>query len=71
MSASTLNDRIKPLSCCKSEPDASCPLSEFASHVRRRGMEAGEFGEVCGLEGDAGRVTFLHQENIDKLSVNS
>lgn len=60
-----INDRIKPLHYCKSGPGASCPLSDFVGHVRRRGMEVGEFGEVCGLEGDVGRITFLHQENIN------
>lgn len=60
-----INDKIKPLPYCRSGPGVSCPLSEFASHVRRRGMEVGEFGELCDMEGDVGRITFLHQENID------
>lgn len=57
-----INDKIKPLPYCKSGPGLSCPLAEFVSHVRRRGLEVGEFGEVCGMKGDAGRITFLHQK---------
>jgi hypothetical protein len=30
--------------------------------VRRRKLEVGDFGKVCGLDGDVGRITFLHQD---------
>ncbi|RDW72574.1 uncharacterized protein DSM5745_07746 [Aspergillus mulundensis] len=40
-----INDKIVPLPYCKSGPGLSCPLSEFATHVTRRNMEVGDFGE--------------------------
>ncbi|KAF7595014.1 acid phosphatase pho5 [Aspergillus hancockii] len=57
-----INDKNMPLPYCKSGPGLSCPLEEFVSHVERRRLEVGEFGEVCGLEGDAGYITFLRQD---------
>ena len=57
-----INDGIVPLPYCKSGPGESCPLRHFVNHVQRRGTEVGEFGDVCGLEGDAGHITFLHQD---------
>jgi len=56
-----INDGIVPLPDCDSGPGRSCPLAQFLERVRNRGTEVGDFGEVCGLEGDAGRITFLHQ----------
>lgn len=57
-----INDDIVHLSHCKSGPGLFCPLDEFNAHVRRRKLEVGDFGKVCGLDGDAGRITFLHQD---------
>ncbi|KAL4805869.1 histidine phosphatase superfamily [Aspergillus unguis] len=56
-----INDRNVPLPYCSSGPGSSCPLDEFLAHVARRGTEVGVFEEVCGLDGDVGRVTFLKQ----------
>ena len=56
-----INDKIVPLPYCNSGPGLSCPLEEFFSHVARRRIEVGEFGEVCGLDDDVGRITFLRQ----------
>lgn len=58
-----VNDGIMPLGNCTSGPGHSCPLSEFAEFVRRRGVELGNFEDVCGIEkiGDGGKLTFLHQ----------
>ncbi|PYI03516.1 phosphoglycerate mutase-like protein [Aspergillus sclerotiicarbonarius CBS 121057] len=41
-----INDRIVPLPYCKTGPGLSCPLEEFVSHVDRRRVEVGEFGDV-------------------------
>jgi acid phosphatase len=57
-----VNDGIVPLPYCKSGPGKSCPLSQFVEYVQRRRTEVGDFGDVCGLEGDAGHITFLHQD---------
>lgn len=57
-----INDKIVPLSYCKSGPGLSCPLMEFIGHVDRRRIEVGEFGDVCGLDGDVGGITFLRQQ---------
>lgn len=57
-----INDKVIPLPYCRSGPGLSCPLAEFAAHVRRRGLETGDFGEVCGLDGELGGITFLHQK---------
>ncbi|KAJ9211710.1 hypothetical protein DTO166G4_6717 [Paecilomyces variotii] len=57
-----INDGIVPLSECSSGPGSSCPLTEFLHFVRRRKEEVGDFAEVCGLDGDVGRITFLRQE---------
>ncbi|KAL4917720.1 histidine phosphatase superfamily [Aspergillus aurantiobrunneus] len=56
-----INDKMVPLPYCKSGPGFSCPLDEFKSHVARRNVEVGDFGTVCGLDGDVGRVSFLKQ----------
>ncbi|RAK96740.1 uncharacterized protein BO80DRAFT_428885 [Aspergillus ibericus CBS 121593] len=55
-----VNDKIMPLPYCKFGPGLSCPLEEFVSHVTRRRVEVGDFGDVCGLD-DVGRITFLRQ----------
>lgn len=57
-----INDDIVPLPHCKSGQGLSCPLDQFNAHVRRRKLEVGDFGKVCGLDGDVGRITFLHQD---------
>lgn len=60
-----INDKIVPLPYCKSGPGLSCPLTEFVGHVDRIRVEVGEFGDVCGLDGDVGRITFLRQQQLD------
>lgn len=57
-----INDGIVPLPYCRSGPGKSCPLKQFVEFVQQRRAKVGEFGDVCGLEGDVGRITFLHQE---------
>lgn len=57
-----INDGIVPLPYCQSGPGKSCPLSQFVDFVQRRRAEVGEFGDVCGLDGDAGHISFLHQD---------
>ncbi|PGH13351.1 hypothetical protein AJ80_06345 [Polytolypa hystricis UAMH7299] len=57
-----VNDGIIALPGCNSGPGHSCPLAEFSERVRLRGIEAGDFGTVCGLaDGHAKRISFLHQ----------
>jgi acid phosphatase len=56
-----VNDRIVPLPFCKSGPGDSCPLNGFVEFVGQRKQEVGDFAERCGLKGDAGRISFLHQ----------
>jgi acid phosphatase len=57
-----VNDRPMSLRYCKSGPEFSCPLEELVDYVQRRRREVGEFGDVCGLEGDVGHITFLRQD---------
>ncbi|KAJ6041074.1 hypothetical protein N7499_001252 [Penicillium canescens] len=57
-----INDRIMPLPFCKSGPGESCPLGRFVDYVRQRKAKVGDFTEVCGLQGDPGSITFLHQK---------
>jgi acid phosphatase len=57
-----VNDKPMPLPYCKSGPGFSCPLEELVDYVQRRRREVGEFGDVCGLEGDVGHITFLRQD---------
>lgn len=56
-----INDRIIPLPFCKSGPGESCPLDQFVEYVHQRRHEVGDFAERCELEGDAGYISFLHQ----------
>lgn len=57
-----INDGIVSLPTCTSGPGSSCPLEDFLALVRRRGVEIGDFREICGLgENASGRITFLHQ----------
>jgi acid phosphatase len=56
-----INDGIISLPFCKSGPGGSCPLGQFMEHVRQRREEVGDFATKCGLEEDAGHITFLHQ----------
>lgn len=57
-----INDKIIPLPNCVSGPGQSCPLSEFDEFIRKRGIEIGDFGEVCGLQEDyERRISFLRQ----------
>ncbi|KAI0360773.1 phosphoglycerate mutase-like protein [Trametes cingulata] len=46
-----INDAVVPVPGCTTGPGASCPLSLFAAHVRRRAVVAGDFIERCGLQG--------------------
>lgn len=57
-----INDRVIPLPYCKSGPGGSCALEDFAEFVRERKKEVGDFGEICGLEGHVGGITFLRQD---------
>ncbi|KAJ5742705.1 uncharacterized protein N7511_011106 [Penicillium nucicola] len=57
-----INDGIMPLPLCKSGPGEACPLTSFVNYVHRRKSEVGEFAEICGLQGDIGSFTFLHQK---------
>ncbi|KAL5339619.1 phosphoglycerate mutase-like protein [Aspergillus crustosus] len=54
-----INDKIVPLPYCKSGPGLSYLLDEFIEHARRRKPEVGEYGQICGLDGDVGQITFL------------
>ncbi len=57
-----INDGITALPDCDTGPGSSCPLSEFAARIKRKGKEVGDFKELCRLGDDApGRITFLHQ----------
>jgi acid phosphatase len=57
-----INDGITALPDCHSGPGESCPLEQFAARTKRRGMEVGDFRQLCGLGGDeAGEITFLRQ----------
>lgn len=57
-----INDGVTALPDCQDGPGRSCSLSDFATRTKRRGEEAGDFVELCGLEERAAnRVSFLHQ----------
>ncbi|KAF1962733.1 phosphoglycerate mutase-like protein [Byssothecium circinans] len=57
-----INDGITMLPDCNNGPGRSCPLQDFALRTKRKGEEAGDFREKCGLSEDApDRITFLHQ----------
>lgn len=57
-----INDGITQIPDCHSGPGHSCPLADFIARTARKGDEAGDFKELCGLEdGAAERITFLHQ----------
>ncbi|KAF2017465.1 phosphoglycerate mutase-like protein [Aaosphaeria arxii CBS 175.79] len=57
-----INDGVTAIPGCDKGPGRSCRLSGFAAKVRRKGVEVGDFREMCGLPEDAaGRITFLHQ----------
>jgi acid phosphatase len=57
-----VNDGIVPLQGCSDGPGASCGLAKFEEYVKRRGEQAGDFREVCGLPEDAAKgLTFLRQ----------
>ena len=57
-----INDGIVALPNCTSGPGSSCPLEAFLAFVKRRGEEAGDFREICGLGDDVpGALEFLHQ----------
>ncbi|KAJ6122116.1 hypothetical protein N7512_004581 [Penicillium capsulatum] len=57
-----INDRITPLPFCNGGPGDTCPLRNFVDYVNRRKDDDGSFGEVCGLTGRPGSITFLRQE---------
>ncbi|KAF2036313.1 phosphoglycerate mutase-like protein [Setomelanomma holmii] len=57
-----VNDGITALPDCNSGPGKSCPLGQFVSRTKERGVEVGDFRELCGLSGDAKhQIEFLHQ----------
>ncbi|KAF2629511.1 phosphoglycerate mutase-like protein [Macroventuria anomochaeta] len=57
-----INDGITALSDCQNGPGNSCPLDAFAARTKKKGEDAGNFVDLCGLEeGAADRITFLHQ----------
>jgi acid phosphatase len=57
-----INDGVTALPDCSGGPGMSCPLVDFAERTKKRGEEAGDFRELCGLGEDAAdRITFLHQ----------
>jgi acid phosphatase len=57
-----INDGITAIPDCDSGPGKSCSLADFAARTKRKGEEAGDFRQLCGLEDDAaGRITFLDQ----------
>jgi acid phosphatase len=56
-----INDRIVQLPGCVADPSHSCSLDSFIQYVNNRKEKVGDFGEVCGLEGHAQKITFLHQ----------
>jgi len=57
-----INDGITAIPGCDSGPGKSCPLADFAKRTKKKGEEAGNFNELCGLGDDAAAyITFLHQ----------
>lgn len=57
-----INDGITAIPGCDSGPGKSCPLADFAKRTKKKGEEAGNFNELCGLDDDAAEcITFLHQ----------
>ncbi|KAF2847723.1 phosphoglycerate mutase-like protein [Plenodomus tracheiphilus IPT5] len=57
-----INDGITALPDCNNGPGKSCPLEQFAARTKNRGLEVGDFKEVCELdENAADRIMFLHQ----------
>ncbi|KAI0826714.1 phosphoglycerate mutase-like protein [Trametes gibbosa] len=46
-----INDAVVPVPGCVAGPGSSCPLKDFVSYVRKRGVVAGDFVERCGLQG--------------------
>ena len=57
-----INDGITALPDCQNGPGRSCPLEDFVARTKKKGEQAGDFVEVCGLEdGAKDRITFLHQ----------
>ncbi|KAI0777598.1 phosphoglycerate mutase-like protein [Trametes elegans] len=51
-----INNAVVPVPGCASGPGSSCALGAFAEYVRRRGADAGDFVERCGL-GDVKNAT--------------
>lgn len=57
-----INDGITAIPDCQSGPGKSCPLSQFAERTKKKGEQAGDFRELCGLSKDSPeKITFLHQ----------
>jgi len=62
-----VNDGIVALPGCDSGPGKSCPLDQFAGHIRKRVEEGGDFRKVCGLPADTPvGLTFLRQPGYPK-----
>lgn len=56
-----VNDRTVQLPGCVAYPGHTCSLDSFIDYVNIRKEKVGDFGQVCGLEGHAEKITFLHQ----------
>lgn len=55
-----VNDAVVPIPQCTSGPGSSCPLSQFATVVRKRGELAGDFVQKCGLSGVSNATSTLN-----------
>lgn len=56
-----INDRIVQIPGCVTDPGHTCSLDSFIHYVAIRKEKVGDFGDMCGLEGHAEKITFLHQ----------
>ncbi|KAF2745937.1 phosphoglycerate mutase-like protein [Sporormia fimetaria CBS 119925] len=57
-----INDGITALPGCDTGPGKSCRLSAFVARVLRKGLEVGDYREMCGLDSSApDSLTFLRQ----------
>jgi len=55
-----INDGITAIPDCKSGPGLSCPLEHFAARTEKKGLEAGDFNQLCQLGAkDNEKITFL------------
>lgn len=57
-----INDGITAVPGCDNGPGGSCPLETFMKRVERKGVEVGDFREMCGLGEDSEEsISFLKQ----------